>query len=314
MLMFLKLTALVAIFLSFGFHPLVEAATVVTPSSPTKINLIPHKARYNITLNRSTEPVMEGGLSQLTGYATIEIQEVPGGYIRNVTFVMYAYPSDQPMQTIIRSFATFESSNGQDFTFRISTRNELSEEVTVKGEGLSPQNLLGVVKCDMGPAVDASQEDYDYTPEDELNIEPINSRIDLPAGTIFPAQFLLRMMRMVSSNVQENTSISLYDPYWSNVYDVDLAVVPSNISTQFNLVEGVVEQAKKQLEGQPVKSVVCGFYAMGIKEGSKDAADEPLHQMKVSLLPCGIITEWVMEDPAVGEEIKLTLSRVDLFG
>jgi hypothetical protein len=300
-------------------NPLPPQEKQVASASPITIQntLTPHRAHYDIALNRpanSPAQVTEDGVAQLTGHATIEVRSVPGGYIRNVTFIIYVYPIDSAMQTIIRSFATFESSDGQNYSFRVRTRNELGEEVALKGEGLAPPQLLGVVKCD----IDRSSENEETLPEevmeDDLNtIDPINSRIDLPAGTIFPMQFLLYMMKMASGQT-ENTGVALYDPYWSNVYDVDLAVVPSTVVTQFNAVDGVTDQTRKQLEGQPVKSVVCGFYAMGIKEGEKaNAAEEPLHQMRVSLLPCGLITECVMEDPSVGEPIKLTLSRVELF-
>lgn len=280
--------------------------------------LIPHRAHYDISLNcQNNAPVQmtEGGIAQLTGHATIEVRPAPGGYIRNVTFTIYVYPVDSPMQTIIRSFATFESSDGQNYTFRVRTRNELGEEVALRGEGLSPPQLLGVVKCDIDHTPENENTTSEDPIEDDLNaIDPINCRIDLPTGTVFPMQFLLHMMKMAGGHT-ENTGMALYDPYWSNVYEVDLAVVPSTVTTQFNAVDGVTDQARKQLEGQPVKSVICGFYAMGIKEGDKaNAAEEPLHQMRVSLLPCGLITECVMEDPSVGEPIKLTLSRVELFG
>lgn len=302
--------------------PTTEKAAKPAPATPPAVvvqnTLIPHRAYYDISLSRpansSATPMTEDGISQLTGHATIEVRQAPGGYIRNVTFTIYVYTVDAPMQTIIRSFATYESTDGQHYTFRVRTCNELGEEVAIKGEGLAPPQLLGVVKCDMDQPPENIEPQGEETLEDDLNtIDPVNSRIDLPAGTVFPMQFLLHMMKMASGQA-ENTGLALYDPYWSNVYDVDLAAVPSKIATQFHAVDGVTDQARKKLEGQPVQSIVCGFYPMGIKEGEKaNAAEEPMHQMRVSLMPCGLITECVMEDPSVGEPIKLTLSRVELF-
>lgn len=293
--------------------PSAPQAIVAKPVIPPA--LIPHRAHYKITLNRPAKQTNDSDLEQLTGFANIEVQKVPGGYIRNVTFVIYAYPNDAPMQTIMRSFATFESEDGQNYTFRVNTRNELGEEISIKGEGLAPPQLLGIVRYDVDTPHEEAEEEEQRFEEDELNnLDPIHSRFDLPAGTLFPVHLLLRMMTMVNTNLQ-SSNVVVYDPYWSSVHKVDLAVVPSKINTQFNLGEGVSEQVKKQLEGQPVQSVICGFYGVGIQEGNKtDAADEPLHQMQISLLPCGVITELVLEDPSVGEPIKLTLSRVELFG
>lgn len=291
----------------------------ITQSPAVQDKLIPHRAYYDISLSRpanSPAAIAEDGIAQLTGHAIIEILPASGGYIRNVTFTIYVYPVDSSMQTIIRSFATFESEDGQSYSFRIRTYNELGEEITLKGEGLAPPQLLGTVKCDIDHSPEETTNREEENLEDDLNaIDPINSRIDLPADTVFPVQFLQHLMKMVATDKEEHKGLSLYDPYWANVYDVDLATVPSTVVTRFNATNGLTEQTRKQLAGQPVKSIICGFYPMGIKEGEKaNAAEEPLHQMRVSLLPCGLITECVMEDPSVGEPIKLTLSRVELFG
>lgn len=290
-----------------------DGVVSVQPADDTPASicsLMPHRARYEISLEKPSNISPESNLSQLTGHAIVEVKTLPGdGYIRNVTFVMHAYSDDQPMQTIIRSFATVESEDGQNLTVRVRTSNELGEEVLLKGEGFSPNQLKGFIRTDVDTERDESDAENNY----DLNtVESI--RMDLPVGTIFPMRFLCHIMGMISGNVsQESSTITLYDPYWSGVYDVDLSVVPSKTNTCFKLDDVVSDQAKKQLEGQPVRSVVCGFYPAGVKEDKVGNPDGPMHQMRVSLIPCGIATEFVMEDPTIGEPIKLVLSHVDLL-
>ena len=275
--------------------------------------LIPHRAYYEIS---ATEKV--NGIADVKGNATIEIRPVPGGYIRNVNITIYLHSEDTTeVQTITRSFATFESGDGQDYSFRMRTRNELGEEVSLRGEGLAPPQLLGVLKCVLEPETDSSNSLEDLGVIDPSDIgsaqeeaETTQTRTDLPPNTIFPTQLLMRTMDAINKN-QNSLSVSLFDPYWGNVYDVHVSINNSRHRTAFNLQEDLPTEASKHLNGQYVGIVTYAFYPMGVKEST--GAEEPLHQVFMSLLPCGIMTECKLEDPTVGNQIVMTLKKVQWF-
>jgi hypothetical protein len=89
------------------------SATIANAAST--VTLVPHRAVYDLTLDRADE---KSGISGLTGRMVYEFNgSACEGYTTNFRFVTRIDMDEQPQRVTDQQTTTFESGNGKDFRF-----------------------------------------------------------------------------------------------------------------------------------------------------------------------------------------------------
>lgn len=148
------------------------------------VSLVPHRAVYDLTLDRADE---KSGITGLTGRMVYEFNgSACEGYTTNFRFVTRIDMEEQPQRVTDQQTTTFESGNGKDFRFVNKTfvDKELIKEVR------------GDAKLDGGKTVV------------EIN-KPKENKLDL-RGTQFPTKHMEELIRKAEAG-DKFYETTLYD-------------------------------------------------------------------------------------------------------
>lgn len=121
---FLRMT-----FAATGAAVCVWGGSATIANAASTVTLVPHRAVYDLTLDRADE---KSGISGLTGRMVYEFNgSACEGYTTNFRFVTRIDMDEQPQRVTDQQTTTFESGNGKDFRFVNKTfvDKELVKEV-----------------------------------------------------------------------------------------------------------------------------------------------------------------------------------------
>ncbi|OYR15682.1 cell envelope integrity protein EipB [Brucella grignonensis] len=116
-------------FAASGAAVCVWGSSVGVAAAASTVALVPHRAVYDLTLDRADE---KSGISGLTGRMVYEFNgSACEGYTTNFRFVTRIDMDEQPQRVTDQQTTTFESGNGKDFRFVNKTfvDKELVKEV-----------------------------------------------------------------------------------------------------------------------------------------------------------------------------------------
>ncbi|QWK76651.1 cell envelope integrity protein EipB [Ochrobactrum sp. BTU1] len=138
---FLRMT-----FAATGAAVCVWGGSATIANAASTVTLVPHRAVYDLTLDRADE---KSGISGLTGRMVYEFNgSACEGYTTNFRFVTRIDMDEQPQRVTDQQTTTFESGNGKDFRFVNKTfvDKELVKEVRGDAKVADGKTLVELTK------------------------------------------------------------------------------------------------------------------------------------------------------------------------
>lgn len=241
---------------------------------PNSVDLLPHRATYEITLDKS---YYDEDILDAKGQMSIQLAKVGDGWAIEQKCTLHIYYKDGSAEQVITTLATYESLDGLKYSFNARTLREDQEE-TISGEAiLASKGGAGIVT---------------YQQPDELTIQ-------LPVGTIFPTQHLIYMLQAamrrqkVVSNIVFDGSSETYEPVLVDTFlgesqDPKLALTNKDL-----------------LETKKVWLMRMAVYAEDSKGPEAD------YEIKQHVLDRGIIRDMTLDYGTF--KVKAVLNQVDVF-
>jgi hypothetical protein len=170
---------------------------------PATVDLLPHKATYSITLDKSSvdsKNSTEEDIENSNGQMTIQLAKAGDGWAIEQKSTLHIYYKDGTAEQVITSLATYESSDGLKYNFNARTLRGDQEEIISGDAILASKGGAGIVTYQ----------------------QPDESTVQLPVGTIFPTQHLIYMLQAamrgqkVVSNIVFDGSSETHEPVQVN--------------------------------------------------------------------------------------------------
>lgn len=170
---------------------------------PAKVDLLPHKATYSITLDKSSvdqKNSAEEDIENANGQMTIQLAKAGDGWAIEQQSTLHIYYKDGTAEQVITSLATYESTDGSKYNFNARTLRGDQEEIISGDAILASKGGAGIVTY----------------------LQPDESTVQLPVGTIFPTQHLIYMLQAamrgqkVVSNIVFDGSSETHEPVQVN--------------------------------------------------------------------------------------------------
>lgn len=149
----------------------IAAFCSTNPILASSLTIAPHQAAYKLTMTESDSP---GGVVDVTGGMTFEWAEACEGWAIEQRYLLQIESAEAPGLEIKASYVTWESKDGLRYRFFVKRSRTGSPVEHIRGEAV----LTGSGE-----------------PGKVVFTEPRSETIDLPAGTLFPTQQILSLMR-----------------------------------------------------------------------------------------------------------------------
>jgi hypothetical protein len=217
---------LAAVFLltSFGVSGLADAATTPPPARAAAVPLAAHRALYELTLDSS-----KGGRQVASAHGTMgyEVVDVCDGWATRQRLHMTITNAEGQDTDMDSDYATWESKDGLSFRFHMVQKSD--SEITSQTDGAAHLVKIG------GPGEIAYR-------------VPKETKLDLPAGTLFPMAHTLAIINAAREGKKflalplfdgtdddgyEDSSIAIID--WKAPYHTDREILSSLSSTRVRI-------------------------------------------------------------------------------
>lgn len=149
-------------------------------------SLQPHRAVYDLSLREAREG---SGVEQLTGRLVLEMARDCEGYVLNQRILTRMFNTDG--MEVLNDFSVSTWENLEGTLFRFNLRNQVNGELVEEVDGRAQLN---------GP---------NGAGEAVFN-KPEESKLTLPAGTIFPFEHTLRLLKTAASG-KDNLGVPVFD-------------------------------------------------------------------------------------------------------
>lgn len=244
-------------------------------TAPCPANLLPHRATYSITLDKT---YYEEDIADAKGQMTIQLAKAGEGWAIEQKSILHIYYKDGSAEQVITTLATYESMDGLKYSFNTRTLRADQEDI-ISGEAiLASKGGAGIVTYQ----------------------QPEESTVQLPIGTIFPTQHLLCMLQAamkgqkVSSNIVFDGSSETHEPV-----QVD-TVLGAGQDPKLALTNN-----KELLQTKKVWPMRMAIYAV---DSNGPEADYEITQ---HVLDCGVIRDMTLDYGAF--KVKAVLNQVEVF-
>ena len=240
-------------------------------------NVIPHRAEYSINLS---DP-QKSPVKDVTGTLTIEVRDTGEGWTFEQRCLVYVKTFAGNTDTFRTTIASWESKDGKYYTFTVTS--SCNEQI---------------VDCAHGHSTADPQ-----APGAAVYQQPESRLISLPPGTLFPLQYLHKILRTVTSGAINLSNQIFFDGTNDNqeAVDVNLTITP--------LKPDLILNDKHLIDTDKAWSLQMAFFQPGSNE------IDPDYELTQTILKSGIILSMKMS-MAYGEETfktKVSLKDVTVY-
>lgn len=239
-------------------------------------DILPHRATYEISL---LEPNGNDEISDLKGWMTIQVIDTGDGWAIEQKSSLIIYKAEEGAEQFTTTLATWESKNGLQYKFNARTLRDGEEEDLLSGSAImATKEGAGVVTYQ----------------------SPVSATVQLPAGTVFPAQLLVQTLQAAKTG-QTVTSNLVFDGTSETREPVDVnTVIGKGTLPKLKLSDTTLFQAKTVW---PMRMAV---YTVGAPN------PEPEYEIKQNVLDSGVI-EYMTQDYGTFT-VGIQLTKVEVFG
>lgn len=243
------------------------------PSEKTSFLILPHKATYDISLNKNYG---QDDVADANGWMTIQVIDTGDGWAFEQKSSLIIYNSDGEGEQINTTVLSWQNQEGTRYRFTCNTLRNGEREDMIRGEA-SKQN--GYFKLSYS--------------------EPTTAEISLPGNTIFPLHHLIHALKEAKAG---NTVVS--DVVFDGSSEVQEPVAVDTIigapKDPHLIISGTeVLEAKKLW---PMHIAVYGLNSNTL---------EPDYEMEQSVLDTGIIKEMTLDYGTFS--VRATVKKIELF-
>ncbi|MCX7338390.1 MAG: DUF1849 family protein [Alphaproteobacteria bacterium] len=238
--------------------------------------LQPHRAEYEITLHKSTNPE----IADVKGTLTVQLADVGNGWTFEQHSTLQVYSNDGSAEQYITTIVSWESKDGRYYRFNVRSLHNGVEEDCVRGNAAPSTTGEGVM----------------------LNYEqPTIIKKTLPGGVLFPIQHLQQALFAAASGQNSLPNKTVFDGSSEAFEPVEV----NTIITPVNNLKLVVNDPR----------LLCTDKAWSLQMAifpQNSQSPDPEYEISQIILPSGIIASMVMEY-GEGFSTQLTLKKVDVF-
>ncbi len=237
----------------------------IEPNAPSKVkqvaeqreSIIPHKATYTITLDKSYDDI-----SDAAGEMTINVVDTGDGYVFEQNSTLIIYNVDGEGEQIITNLATWQDYGGDRYRFTSRTVRNGEEEEVIKGEAIKNHSTR--------------------TAEVSYQL-PLKTTIMIPYETIFPLHHLIKSLEAAQKGLH-SLSHPIFDgsneTYEAVMVDTLLgAPKPSNLKVKIDGNMNFQTKWPMRISVYPLDS----------------ATAEPEYEMTQNVLGPGIIKDMTLD-------------------
>lgn len=257
-----------------------KAAPVDAPVPSVIVELLPHKATYSVTLDKTNyenKNYSDEDIENANGQMTIQVAKAGDGWAIEQKLTLHIYYKDGTAEQVITSLATYESMDGLKYNFNARTLRGDVEEIISGDAILASKGGAGIVTYQ----------------------QPDESTVQLPVGTIFPTQHLIYMLesamkgQKVVSNIVFDGSSETHEP------------------VQVNTILGVAQEPKLALTNKDILQFKKAWpMRMAIYAVDSPSA-EPDYEITQSVLDRGVIRDMTLDYGTF--KVKAVLQEVVVF-
>jgi hypothetical protein len=258
------------------------AATAVATIMPEARLLAPHRAIYDVTLDKAGS----SGITDIKGRLVFEFTgNVCEGFTQNMRFVMRIAGREGEQTFSDSRSSTWEEATGNRFRFSINNyENDQQSERTI---GTAQRNLeKGTIEISLE--------------------EPKGTREGVPAGTLFPVQHTVHLLAAAKRG-ERLFAADLYDgsERGQKVFFTTSAIGRQDKDDASEALEAI--KNIERLAGVPSWPVTISYY----DQGSASAEGLPLHEMSFRFYENGVVRKLSIDYGTVS--VKGVLSQLDFY-
>ena len=240
-------------------------------------SIIPHHAEYTIQLSDR----QKSHVKDVTGTLTIDVRDTGEGWTFEQRCLVYVKTFAGNTDTFRTTIASWESKDGKYYTFTVTS--SCNEQI---------------VECIHGHAT--ADESHAGT---AIYQQPESYLVSLPSGTLFPLQYLNKILKTVTRGELNLSNQTIFDGTNDNqeAVEVNLTITP--------LKPDLVLNNKYLIDTDKAWSLQMAFFQSGSNE------IDPEYELTQTILKSGIILSMKMP-MAYGEEAfrtKVSLRDVKVY-